>query len=169
MAQSPTMYLVRLHIQRLGQVEYGFLDVGRATEVKNLVAAAMLFGREPPKEPRTARNPHSMPWADPGICHFDDDAGREAHWVGGEVIGVQLIDLAGEVEMNARALILAKRAEQALLLRAGEVPSEESAGDRSAFDSNGYAGSHNNPDPGHFPDDRRAAAPPPGAIGRFAS
>lgn len=158
MAQSPTMYLVRLHVAEIGMIEYGFVDVGRAAEVKNLVAAAMLAGREPPKEPRTARNPHSMPWAEPAICHFHDDAGREAHWVGGQIVGVQLIDVAGEVEMNTRAQILAKRAVDALLVRAGELPPPNESGT-----SNGYA----DPEPRVQP--RTPPPAPAGAIGRFAS
>jgi hypothetical protein len=154
------MYVLIVSCKNGALMNYFFLDIGRATQAKDLVAAAMLQAKEPPKDPRSSRNPHSQPWVEPAICHFYDDGGRDCHIDGSEVYAVNLIDLVQQVETDTRAAILKQRTERALLIKAGELPPD------MAQQSNGFDNPTNQRAPmrSSEPD-----APPAGAIGRFAS
>ena len=149
---AQSIYILRLFMKNGLTVVYNFTDPGRAVAAKEVCAKAMYASREAPKQPRTAANPGAEAWVPPQICNFIDDASREAHWDGAQMIGVQMADMVEDLEMNLRVEILGKRATQDLLLRAGEVQPPAPDGVVHTL----------------YPPTEAPAAPPTSSIGRFA-
>ena len=122
-----SLYIVKLFLRTGLVIDYNFTDAGRAVVVKDTCAHAMFAAREAPKQPRTAANPGAEAWTPPAICKFIDDARREAHWCGKDIIGVQMPDLHEDIEMGVRTSITIKRYTEELLRRAGEMPEPQAS------------------------------------------